>query len=249
MSHLPATVGDGRLDRSRGRRATRRTAGAATARADRGARPGAGAGRRLLGELRALVREAEAWARVEGDARARATRSRETSRGGGRNELTPTRMKPRTMAVARLLPRPASAAPGRTSKAPPRTQVIALANQKGGVAKTTTTLNLGVALREQGLRVLLHRPRPAGEPDDVAGPEPGHDRALDVRRARAPAADRAGDRRRARSTSPSPRSTSPAPSWRCRARSAASARSRRRSRRSRIATTTSSSTRRRRSAC
>ncbi len=35
------------------------------------------------------------------------------------------------------------------------TRVIALANQKGGVAKTTTTLNLGVALREQGIRVLL----------------------------------------------------------------------------------------------
>jgi chromosome partitioning protein len=35
------------------------------------------------------------------------------------------------------------------------TSVIALANQKGGVAKTTTTLNLGVAFREQGHRVLL----------------------------------------------------------------------------------------------
>jgi len=33
--------------------------------------------------------------------------------------------------------------------------VIAFANQKGGVAKTTTTLNLGVALKEAGQRVLI----------------------------------------------------------------------------------------------
>ena len=33
-------------------------------------------------------------------------------------------------------------------------KVIAFANQKGGVAKTTTTLNLAVAFVEEGHRVL-----------------------------------------------------------------------------------------------
>jgi chromosome partitioning protein len=43
----------------------------------------------------------------------------------------------------------------KTAAAVQSLRVIALANQKGGVAKTTTTLNLGVALGELGYRVLL----------------------------------------------------------------------------------------------
>src|SRR5437870_13828246 len=57
------------------------------------------------------------------------------------------------MALTRLLPRPHIRA--RTDRGPAMARVIAFANQKGGVAKTTSTLNLGVALAEQGLRVLL----------------------------------------------------------------------------------------------
>src|ERR1700740_2521475 len=55
------------------------------------------------------------------------------------------------MALTRLLGRPQA----RTADSgPAMARVIAFANQKGGVAKTTTTLNLGVALMEKGKRVM-----------------------------------------------------------------------------------------------
>src|SRR3954449_10781507 len=57
------------------------------------------------------------------------------------------------MGLARLLPRPGNRT--ETAQGPPVGRVISFANQKGGVAKTTTTLNLGVALAEQNLRVVL----------------------------------------------------------------------------------------------
>jgi chromosome partitioning protein len=69
------------------------------------------------------------------------------------------------MGLARLLPRPAvrpadepvaADAPSKEdAPAPAHAQVLSLANQKGGVAKTTTTLNLGVAFAELGHKVLL----------------------------------------------------------------------------------------------
>jgi chromosome partitioning protein len=57
------------------------------------------------------------------------------------------------MGLARLLP--GAGTQEETTKEVAVGKVIAFANQKGGVAKTTTTLNLGVAFAEQGMRVLL----------------------------------------------------------------------------------------------
>jgi chromosome partitioning protein len=57
------------------------------------------------------------------------------------------------MGVTRFLPRPNTRT--KTTKGAELPKVIAFANQKGGVAKTTTTLNLGVAFKEKGFRVLV----------------------------------------------------------------------------------------------
>jgi chromosome partitioning protein len=65
-------------------------------------------------------------------------------------------------------PEPKKDAPGHTGPA----KVIAFANQKGGVAKTTTALNLAVAFKESGHRVLAVDMDPQGNLTMSQGVDP-----------------------------------------------------------------------------
>jgi chromosome partitioning protein len=74
------------------------------------------------------------------------------------------------MGLSGILPRPRKRTS--TSKGATLGQVIAFANQKGGVAKTTTTLNLAVAFKEQGFDVLTVDLDPQGNLTMSQGMDP-----------------------------------------------------------------------------
>jgi chromosome partitioning protein len=93
--------------------------------------------------------------------------------GGGRlsadDVVAPRREK---KAKGANKPKGSKAAGKKAAKSSKGARVIAFANQKGGVAKTTTTLNLAVAFKESGHRVLCVDMDPQGNLTMSQGVDP-----------------------------------------------------------------------------
>jgi chromosome partitioning protein len=119
-----------------------------------------------LDELEAAVDEAEAEDAVE-----EVEESDQKSAGEPEEADEPKRLKAEDL-VTPDRPTKKSKKGKKSKKKAKQAEVIAFANQKGGVAKTTTTLNLAVAFSESGHRVLCIDLDPQGNLTMSQGVDP-----------------------------------------------------------------------------